>query len=282
MADLHTPELSIGDVAVRTGIGVSTLRMWEERYGFPVPQRVPSGHRRYTAEDCRVLVTVARERDAGASVPVAIERARATTAEPERSLFAGLRGRWPSLSPMTLTKAAMFAISRAIEDEAAARADRPVLVGAFQRERFWRASEARWRDLAKTAHAAVVLADLPRRSRRNGVWEVPLPVDAPMQREWSVVCDSPTARAVLVGTERPGQARRRDLDREFDAFWTVDPDIVREAARIGVALADAQSPGIADLVAARLIERPSVSLDSLLEATSLTNRIVAYVERARR
>lgn len=40
--------LSIGDVAEETGITPETLRVWERRYGKPVPVRLPSGHRRYT------------------------------------------------------------------------------------------------------------------------------------------------------------------------------------------------------------------------------------------
>lgn len=39
--------LSIGALAKATGIPVETLRTWESRYGFPVPERKPSGHRLY-------------------------------------------------------------------------------------------------------------------------------------------------------------------------------------------------------------------------------------------
>jgi methanogenic corrinoid protein MtbC1 len=39
--------LSIGALSRATGIAVETLRTWESRYGFPVPQRKPSGHRVY-------------------------------------------------------------------------------------------------------------------------------------------------------------------------------------------------------------------------------------------
>ena len=39
--------LSIGALARATGIAVDTLRTWERRYGFPVPERKPSGHRVY-------------------------------------------------------------------------------------------------------------------------------------------------------------------------------------------------------------------------------------------
>ena len=39
--------LSIGALSRATGIAVETLRTWENRYGFPVPERKPSGHRVY-------------------------------------------------------------------------------------------------------------------------------------------------------------------------------------------------------------------------------------------
>src|SRR5262249_58469507 len=39
--------LSIGALARATSIRVETLRTWERRYGYPVPERKPSGHRVY-------------------------------------------------------------------------------------------------------------------------------------------------------------------------------------------------------------------------------------------
>jgi DNA-binding transcriptional MerR regulator/methylmalonyl-CoA mutase cobalamin-binding subunit len=39
--------LSIGALARATFIRVETLRTWERRYGYPVPERKPSGHRVY-------------------------------------------------------------------------------------------------------------------------------------------------------------------------------------------------------------------------------------------
>lgn len=48
--------LSIGALSAATGIPVETIRSWERRYGFPVAERKPSGHRVYA------LDTVARLR----------------------------------------------------------------------------------------------------------------------------------------------------------------------------------------------------------------------------
>ncbi len=39
--------LSIGALSAATGIPVDTLRTWERRYGFPLAERKPSGHRVY-------------------------------------------------------------------------------------------------------------------------------------------------------------------------------------------------------------------------------------------
>jgi DNA-binding transcriptional MerR regulator len=45
--DVENAILSIGGLAVASGIPVETLRNWERRYGFPNPIRLDSGHRRY-------------------------------------------------------------------------------------------------------------------------------------------------------------------------------------------------------------------------------------------
>ena len=45
--DAKGARLAIGALSRATGIPVETLRTWEIRYGFPVPERRPSGHRVY-------------------------------------------------------------------------------------------------------------------------------------------------------------------------------------------------------------------------------------------
>lgn len=48
----------MGAVTRRTGIGEHTLRAWERRFGFPVPDRLPSGHRRYSADQVQHLLLI--------------------------------------------------------------------------------------------------------------------------------------------------------------------------------------------------------------------------------
>lgn len=47
--------LTIGAVSRSTGFSPDLLRVWQKRYGFPVPTRKPSGHRLYTQADVRRL-----------------------------------------------------------------------------------------------------------------------------------------------------------------------------------------------------------------------------------
>src|SRR4051794_41900772 len=70
-----TTDLAIKDVAERTGIAAGTIRMWEQRYGFPVPARTPSGYRRYSQDDVETLRKVLALRPRGLSVPAAISPA---------------------------------------------------------------------------------------------------------------------------------------------------------------------------------------------------------------
>jgi methanogenic corrinoid protein MtbC1 len=66
--------LSIGALSRATGVPVETLRTWESRYGFPVPERRPSGHRVYPLETVprlrRIGEALARGHRAGQVVPV--------------------------------------------------------------------------------------------------------------------------------------------------------------------------------------------------------------------
>ena len=275
--------LSIREVARETGVSEGTLRMWETRYGFPAPERLPSGHRRYTEDDVVRVRQVARDRDAGLSMKAAIDRARGLASEPEVSIFAGVRRRRPDLQPYLLPKRTLVGLSHAIEDECAARAERPVLFGAFQRARFWRHAKPRWRELARTAHAAIVFADFAQPSVPDDPLQpVELPIGRrdPLGREWSIVCDAPDYAAFLAAWERPGQDDVADAERRFETVWSVEPSLVREAARIAVGLVERTEPRLVDRFVDRLKETPPPSGEELRLVGALTNRMVAYVSEA--
>jgi DICT domain-containing protein len=270
--------LSIGELGHRTGVGVSTLRAWESRHGFPVAQRLPSGHRRYSEQDVEAVLTVARERRAGSTLDAALTRARDRIGRQRSSIFATLSNALPNVAPVVLSKRAMLAISRAIEDEAATRADHPLFVGAFQEPRFWRASADRWAHLIGGADAAVVLGAFRHSRRRADVFEVAVPSGAPVLREWAVVCESSSFSACLVGIEQIGTRPTVDGRRRFEALWTVEPLAVREAARSGFALGIDHFQEVGASIGTRLQEPAQATYDPVRVATAITNRIVAYMD----
>jgi len=58
--------MTIQQLSKEIGIGIDTLRIWERRYGFPIPTRSPRGHRSYSGDQltncgllksCRALAT---------------------------------------------------------------------------------------------------------------------------------------------------------------------------------------------------------------------------------
>jgi DICT domain-containing protein len=266
--------LSIGDLAAGSGINEATLRMWETRHGFPVPQRLRSGHRRYTERDLEAVRSVVRARSEGLSLAGAIERARRLGAQQAPSVFAALRERFPDLHPYVLGKRSVLRLSRALEDECALRARRPMVFGSFQQERFYRASEPRWRELARTAELAIVFADFERPRRpRHAPAELPLEASAELRREWVIVFDAPNVAACLAAWERPvgGSSGRR-----FETIWTVERAVARHAARVCADIASRAAPALVEGVRERLADEPVPGPDDVRTAVAVASRMIVY------
>jgi DICT domain-containing protein len=276
--------LAIKDVAARTGIAAGTIRMWEQRYGFPEPERTTAGYRLYDESDVEALRRLLAFRERGLSVPAAVERVRGAGIATDRpSLFGALAGGEDPISAQVLAKPTLLAISRAIEDEAMARAAAPVVIGAFQRERHYRGVEHRYRAMARTADAVVAFADFERLEQSAGApIEVPLEASDALGNEWAVVVDAPGYCACLLAWEQPpAGARVPDRERTFEAMLTFDPRMVRRAAQIGASLARRADEALGDRVEGLLAERPLAMEHPSPGLTSVTNRIVGYLDAAR-
>ena len=283
--------LTIGDLAERTGLTPATLRVWESRHGFPRPVRLESGHRRYDERDVDLVRQVLRRRDSGARLEVAIAAvllARASVTDPPQapSIYATMRRLQPGLQPQRLKKSTLLALSWAIEDECCSRAEKPMIFGAFQKEKYYRAAEERWAELARVARSTMVFAGFPGSDPgeprgATGTAFVQLPDDAPMRREWAVVCDAPNYPAMLTAWELPGQSSVEDKERLFECIWTVEPGAVRDAARTCAQVAQHFGHDEAVPLLYELADNPPPPPLELLQAAALLNRVVAYVDRTR-
>src|SRR3954453_19387116 len=268
--------LTIREVAARSGVPAGTLRMWEERYGFPKPQRLPSGHRRFTEDQVDAVRAVVAARDAGLSLPSVIERVAGAPRVRRGSLYGLLRLRRPELAPELIPKKRMIALSHAIEDECLVRAHAPVLIGSFQRERFFRSEEPRWSGFAETAAVAVAFADFETRTDTRPV-QLHVNRDHQLNREWAIVCFAPGASAALAGWEPPGQDDVPDAERTFEAIWTVDPELVFEAVDAAASLAEREAPDVADQLRHALGARPAPSGPDVRGVAALARRMVSYI-----
>ena len=274
---MYDDRLTISELAEATGIEPATLRAWEHRYGFPVPLRPGGGHRRYSPSDVQAVRRVLAERAAGATLGAAVARVLHAPDDASRSFFAGLRdGR--GLEPRTVWKRTMTALSHAIEDECAARAERGALVGAFQERRFHARARRRWVDLALGAGVAVAFADFPRaRVLAGRPAEIPVAPAEPAAREWVVIHLAPRTSAFLVGRELPGQRGRPDGERRFELVWSLEPGAAREGVRIAARLARDAAPEVADALEASVADAPrGTELDAAF-VTALTNRMIGYL-----
>jgi MerR family transcriptional regulator, light-induced transcriptional regulator len=274
--------LAISDVAERTGIAAGTIRMWEQRYGFPEPERTTAGYRLYSEADVEALRRVVAFRERGLSVPAAVDRVRGADLATDRpSLFGALAGGEDPVGSQVLAKRTLLAISRAIEDETMSRAAAPVVIGAFQHERNYRAVEHRYRAMARTADAVAVFADFERFATPEGApVEVPLEPGDALGNEWAVVVDAPGYCACLLAWEQPRAAGEtvRDRERSFETIWTLDPRTVRRAAQVGASLARRADDAFGERLEALLADRPLAMEHPAPSLTSVTNRIVGYLD----
>lgn len=279
--------LTIGDLAERTGISPATLRMWEQRHGFPVPRRLESGHRRYLEADVEAVADVVRRRDSGVRLDVAIADTLVRSAPGAPSVYAELRRKHPHLPVQRLHKRTLLALSWAVEDEFCAKAERAVLFGAFQREPYYEAARARWRELALVARSAFAFAEFPELDHaqvlgtgaRPGPVLVPLSAEQPMAREWAVICDAVHLPAALTAWELPGQADVPDRERVFESIFTVDPVAVRDAARVCARVAESAGAAEAAPALYELADQPGAGTTDLAAVSAMFGRVLSYVDR---
>ena len=278
--------LGIKDVAEQTGLAAGTIRMWEQRYGFPEPGRTDSGYRVYSEDDVSALRRVMAYRHRGLSVPAAIERAAEAGGPADQpSVYAAVAGTDHGARARPLRKSTLVALSRAIEHETLAQAAAPVLFGAFQFESMYRQVEQRYRRLARYADAAVVFADFAEvRHPDDGPVEIPITQADKLGNEWAVIVDAPGYCASLLGWEisdglGPGEGAE-DAARRFEAIWTVDPHATRRAAEVAARLTARADPAYGARLEQVLRDRPLAMEEPAPALTALTNRMVAYLDAA--
>src|SRR4051794_33992286 len=104
--------LTIGALAREVGLTSATLRAWEQRHGFPVPERLASGHPRSPGAGGDRVRGVLRRGEAGTRLEAAIAQVREGSPDDvphAGSVYAELLRRYPSLSGHRLRKRTLTA-----------------------------------------------------------------------------------------------------------------------------------------------------------------------------
>ncbi|VXB53598.1 DICT sensory domain-containing protein [Nocardioides sp. AX2bis] len=267
--------LTVGDLAARTGVAAGTLRMWEQRHGFPEPARLPSGHRRYRESDVAAVRRVLAARERGVRLEQAVAEAH-TLRRVGDSVYSLLRTRHPELMPHQMSKRTLQSLSHAIEDEYCATNDRRRILGGFQTMSFFAGAALRWRRLAEMSRSAVVFAeDVDHEMEVPGrIRHVPIDAGSRSRREWFLVCESGTMPVVMAAWELPGQDRTPDRQRRFEVTWSLDPAVVSDSVLACTEIAAA---------AGYEIEGPDPALAGAAKVTSagLFLRAVSYIDADR-
>ena len=202
-----TGGFSIGVLADRTGLTPAVLRTWENRFGFPSGERSPTGHRRFSEADVELVRQVLEVRESGVGLQVAIDAVRRRQEQGAvESVHAVLSREFPHLAVHRLRRRALLAASHAVEDEALARADRPLVLGTFQEGHKFARSRHRWDELARTASWAAVVAEFDEAHPADPSAQparCQLPERSPLRREWTVVTVSASHAAVVSAWEVP-------------------------------------------------------------------------------
>ena len=248
---------SIGVLAARTGLTPAVLRTWDNRFGFPAGGRSATGHRRYSDDDVEQVRRVIEVRDTGVPLRLAIDSVtQGAEGDGADSVHAALAARFPDLRPQRLGRHPLLAVSHAVEDESLARADRPVVLGAFQEGHRYEESRHRWEELARTASWAAVVADFDEQLPADPTARparCQLPADSPLRREWTVATLSPSHAAVVSAWEVPAAPGAEPV---FEAVISTHRPAVVVAARV---LCDA---------ARRAGARPPAEVERLIDAAA--------------
>jgi methanogenic corrinoid protein MtbC1 len=91
-----TPTFNLKAVLKETGLAADTLRAWERRYGLPMPDRTPGGHRLYSQRDIEIIKWLMAKQGDGLSISRAVDLWNELTASGQDPLPASV----PQMSPL--------------------------------------------------------------------------------------------------------------------------------------------------------------------------------------
>jgi DNA-binding transcriptional MerR regulator len=151
MTDPKGGKYRIQTVAEMTGVPASTLRTWEQRYGFPSPDRTASAYRVYSDEDIREIVRVRELCDRGLAPAEAVQEVVAGSKSGAKQPARPSAAPEPALAMPALAELAGAIVEavEAFDPERLEQLVRTALLAGSHREVMAQAIEPAWREVRR-------------------------------------------------------------------------------------------------------------------------------------
>ncbi len=191
----------------------------------------------------------------------------------------------PQVRSQIYFKSSLTALSHAMEDQAMASNDQPLIIATFQQERFYRQEAHRYERIAAQSQQVYVMAAPETEfSNASGVYETVafLPTDS-LTQEWNLVVIGESYASCLVCEERqvkPSTAQHVDPSRRFEGIWTFERSVSIQAANFLLGRILHYRPELTDkvrLAQAHLAKTPE-NAASLATPGPFAERLVTYLQ----
>uniref|UniRef100_UPI00286DA6A2 DICT sensory domain-containing protein n=1 Tax=Chamaesiphon sp. VAR_48_metabat_403 TaxID=2964700 RepID=UPI00286DA6A2 len=206
------------------------------------------------------------------------------------SLLQNLLQSFPQLRAQIYFKASLTALSHAIEDLVLAGTEQPLVIANFQQERFYRQETGRYQRIARQTDRVYVLAapetdfaSAPAPYATIGI----APTDE-LAQEWHLAIVGQNYSACLICREHAAPVDTIDLDsaRQFRGFWTLDPQVSRQAALLLLERIDRYRPDLREQIAldkqryqlTSTREQPIELATNLIDTQLFIDRLVTYLQ----
>jgi DICT domain-containing protein/GAF domain-containing protein len=207
------------------------------------------------------------------------------------SLLQDLMQSLPDLKPRIYFKAALTALSHAMEDLVIDGNDQPLVIANFQQERYYRQETQRYQRIADRTDHVYVLAVPETAFIQSPVPYATIGLD-PMDelaQEWHlvIICDRYCAALICREYAAPVDTSALDTARQFRGFWTFDVSISRQAAVQLLQRIVRYRPDLGDAIeqAKRLYHldlapelMQSSSVQSNIDVQLFSDRLVTYLQ----
>jgi DICT domain-containing protein len=188
-------------------------------------------------------------------------------------------------------KNTLVALCHALEDFILESQDKPLMIAAFQRGKWYLEEAERYSNLAQKSFQVAIMAapeagfaEHPT-SQKDNVALVSLKPEDPVAQEWHLMILSPTYTAMVLCQElseadygiegRP----HADLERKFYGFWTFEPDLVTETVKLAIAHIQSYNPDLANTLTNQVEQILTQSISQPREDLSVVvSRVVEYLQ----